>query len=177
LQQSTQIDFQIARVVAQRFFGRPLAQSAQLKLLEQSFAQITEQPLEAPADGGFVNMKDAAYLGEGLPIKKIRAEQKALFRGKTLQRACNSAGQVSEFRWNRHGIRCRRGRVESIEWRLAVRPPVMIHMTLGKRGAKPAEKRTAPGVGSERRAALSFDLAQAVELRVERVGKIVAQRA
>ncbi len=52
MQQSAQIDFQVARVVAQRFFGRPLAQSSGLKLMEQPLAQIREQPPEPPADGG-----------------------------------------------------------------------------------------------------------------------------
>ena len=154
MQQSTQIDFQIARVVAQRFFGGPFAQSAGLKMMEQSLAQIRKQPLEPPANGGFVDMEDAGDLGEGLAIEEIGGEQVALFRGKALERTGNGAGQVSEFRRRRRGIQWRRGSVESIEWRLAVRSPVMIDMTLGKRGAKPAEKRTAPGVGSEGRAAL-----------------------
>src|ERR1700733_16128382 len=108
-------------------------------------------------------MKDAGNLREGLGIKKIRAEQEALFRGKTLQRAGNGTGQVSEFRCNRGGPWWKRGSIERIERRLAVRSPVMIHMALGERGAKPAKKRTTPGVRSEGRAALSFDLAQAVE--------------
>jgi hypothetical protein len=139
LQQSTQIDLQIARVVAQCFFGGPLAQSAGLKMMEQSFAEIDEQPLEPPADGGFVDMEDAGDLGEGLPIEEIRGEQVALFRGKALKRAGNSSGQAYEFCCNRSGLRLRRGSVESIEWRLAVRSPVMIDMTLGERRAKPAE--------------------------------------
>ena len=71
MQQSTQIDFQIAGVVAQRFFGRPLAQSAGLKMMEQPLAEISKQPPEPPADGGFMHMKYAGELGEGLPIKKI----------------------------------------------------------------------------------------------------------
>jgi hypothetical protein len=75
LQQSSQIDFQIARIIAQRFFSRPLAQSARLKLLEQLLPQISEQPLEPPADRGLVNMKNPGYLGERLPIKKTRAER------------------------------------------------------------------------------------------------------
>jgi hypothetical protein len=139
LQQSTQIDFQIARVIAQGFFGGPFAQSAGLKMMEQSLAQIGKQPLEPPADGSFVDMKDAGNLGEGLAIEEIGGEQVALFRGKTFQRAGNGAGQAREFRCHRCGLRLRRGSVESIEWRFAVRSPVMIDMTLGKSGAKPAE--------------------------------------
>ena len=174
MQQSTQIDFQIARVVAQRFFGRPLAQSAGLKMMEQPLAKISQQPLEPPADGGLVHMKYAGELGQGLAIEKIGGEQEALFPGKSLQRVGDRASQVSEFRCNRHGSRWRGRRVEGIEWRLTIGPPVMIHMALSERGAQPAEERTAPGVGSEGRAMLSFDLAQAVELGVERVGKIMA---
>ncbi len=146
-------------------------------MMEQSLAQIREQPLKPAANGGFVNMKHAGDLGEGLAIEEIRGEQVALFRGKALERAGNGAGQVSELCRRRCWLQWRRRSVESIEWRLAMRSPVMIDMTLGKRGAQPAEKRTAPGVGSEGRAALAFYLAQPVELRVERVGKIVAQCA
>ncbi len=146
-------------------------------MMEQPFAKISKQPPEPPADGGLVNMKYPRELGEGLAIEKIGGEQEALFPGKSLQRTGDRAGQVSEFRCNRHGSRWRRGRVECIEWRLTIGPPVMIHMALSQRGAQPAEQRTAPGVGSEGRAALSFDLAQAVELRVERVGKIMAYGA
>jgi hypothetical protein len=105
LQQSTQIDFQIARVVAQRFFGRPLAQSASLKMMQQPLAKISKEPPEPPADGGLVNMKYARELGEGLAIEEIGGEQEAFLPGKSLQRAGDRAGQVSEFRCNRHRSR------------------------------------------------------------------------
>jgi hypothetical protein len=135
LQQSTQIDFEVARVVAQCLLGGSLAQSAGLKMMQQSFAEIAKQPLEPPADGGFVDLKDTGDLRQGLAIQEIGAKQEALFRGKPLQRAGESAAQLREFRCNRWGLRSRRSRVERIEWRLTVRPPVMIDMTLGKRGA------------------------------------------
>jgi hypothetical protein len=108
-------------------------------MVEQPLAQIRKQALEAPADCGFVDVEDAADLGEGLAIEEIGGEQVAFFRGKTLERNGSGSGQAGEFCGNGCGLGLRRGRIESIERRLAVRSPVMINMTLGKRGAKPAE--------------------------------------
>src|SRR5271154_2805499 len=111
-------------------------------MVEQPRAQILKQSLEPPADRSFVDLEDAADLGEWLAIEEIGREKVTFLHGKTLERDSDGAGQASEFCGNRCRLGLRRGSVESIEWRLAVRSPVVINMTLGKRGAKPAEERT-----------------------------------
>lgn len=53
---------------------------------------------------------------------------------------------------------------------------MVVDVALGECGAEPAEERAAAGVGGEWRAALTVALGEAVELGVERVGEIVAER-
>jgi hypothetical protein len=85
-------------------------------------------------------VKDAPDLSKGLTVEKICGEQVAVFCSKLLESEGDRMRETSEFRWNRQRVRLRRGSVESIERRLAVRSSVMIDMTLGERSAKPTEK-------------------------------------
>jgi hypothetical protein len=133
-------------------------------MMEQLLAEIDEEPFEPSADGGLVNMKDPGYLGESLAIKEIRRKQEAIFCSEALESADDGAGEMSEFCWYRRGFRLRRGSLECIEWHLAIRSPVVVHITLGESCAKPSEKRTTTGVRGKRRAAFSIDLTQTIEL-------------
>ena len=57
---------------------------------------------------------------------------------------------------------------------VAVGSAMVIYMPLGKDGAEPAEKRSAAGIRGQWRTALTIDLTKTIELRVKRVGEIMA---
>ena len=164
MQQSPQVYFDISRIAAKSFFRGSPAETARLKVLQELCAQIGDEPLESPADRGFMNMQDARDLKKGLAIQKIGGEQKAVLGREALERSLDCMGEAREFcrKWGAGSYR--RGHVKGIERSLAMNATVMIDMTLGERCAEPAKKRATTGVRSQRGAALPIDLTETVEL-------------
>jgi len=176
LQQRAQVYFKIARIGAESFFSGAPAEAAGLEVVQELFAQIGDQALEPAADGGFMHVEDAGNLEKRLAIEEVGGEEEAVFRRKGLEHAGNGVGKVREFGGDGRRVRLTGWAVEGVEWGLAVGAAVVIDVPLRERGAQPAEQRAAAGVRSQRRLAPAVDLAQAVQFRVERFGKIVAQR-
>ena len=126
--------------------------------------------------GGFVHVEDAGNLEKRMAVEEVGGEEEAIFRGKVLQGAGYGVGKVSEFGGDGRRVRLGRWAVEGVERRLAVGAAVVIDVALGECGAQPAEQRAAAGVRGQRGLAHAVDLAQAVQFRVERFGKVVAKR-
>jgi hypothetical protein len=175
LQQRSQVYFDVAWIGAKSLFGGPLAEAARLQVVKKLFAEIGDEALKPPADSGFVNMKDTCDLGEGLAIKKVGGEEKAVLRGETLESSRYGVSETSEFGGEWSDGSCRRGDVQGAQRSLAMSATVMVDVPLRERGAKPAKERAATGVGGQRGAALAIDLTESVELGVKRVRKIMAE--
>src|ERR1035441_1866175 len=176
LQQRAQVYFEVARIGAESFFSGAPAEAAGLEVVQEVFAQIGDQALEPAADGGFMHVEDAGNLEKGMAVKEIGGEEEAILCGKALQGAGHGVGKLSKFGGDGRRVRLAGWAVEGVEWCLAVGAAVVIDVPLRERGAQPAEQRAAAGVRSQRRLAHAVDLAQAVQFRVERFGKVVAKR-
>ena len=135
-----QVYFDVARIGAESFFRSSLAEAAGLEVVEELFAEIGDETLEPPADGGFVNVKDAGDLEQGLAIKEIGGEQKAVFRRESLEGFGDGMGQVNQFGGDWRGGNCWCRSVEGVERRLTVGAAMMIYVALGEGGSKPAEE-------------------------------------
>jgi hypothetical protein len=62
LQQSTQINFHVARIGAESFFGFPLAKAARLEIVKELLPEIGNKTLQPATDSSFVNVKNAGDL-------------------------------------------------------------------------------------------------------------------
>ena len=176
MQQRAQVYFEVARIGAESFFSGAPAEAAGMEVVQEVFAQIGDQALEPAADGGFMHVEDAGNLEKGMAVKEIGGEEEAILGGKALQGAGHGVGKVSKFGGDGRRVRLAGWAVEGVEWGFAVGAAVVIDVPLRERGAQPAEQRAAAGVRSQRRLAYAVDLAQAVQFRVERFGKVVAKR-
>lgn len=74
LQQSTQVYFDISGIGTESFFSSSLAEAAGLEGVEKLLAEIGDQAFEPPADGGFMNVKDASDLEKCLAIEEVSGE-------------------------------------------------------------------------------------------------------
>ena len=74
MQQSTQVYFDVAWIVAEGFFSSSLAETARLKVVKELLPEIRYKTLEPSADRGFVNMEKARDMEQGLPIEEVSGE-------------------------------------------------------------------------------------------------------
>lgn len=174
LQERSKICFDVSGIGAESLFGSSFAQAPRLKIVKELLAEIGNETLEPPADRCFVNVENTRNLQERLAIKEVRSEQKTVLRRKSLKSTDNGMLEASEFGANWHR-RCLRGDIERVERSVTVGSAMVIYMPLGKDSAEPSEKRPAAGIRGQWRTALTIDLTKTIELRVKRVGEIVAE--
>jgi hypothetical protein len=74
LQQSTQVYFDVAWIVAESFLSGSLAETSRLKVVKELLTEIGDEALKPSADRGFVNMEKARDMEKGLPIEEVRRE-------------------------------------------------------------------------------------------------------
>jgi hypothetical protein len=65
--------------------------------VQESLAEIGNETLEPPADGGFVDVKDACDLKKCLAIKEVGGEQKTVVGRQGCEGSTDSMGDASEF--------------------------------------------------------------------------------
>jgi len=143
-------------------------------------AQIGREPLESAADRRLVDSQLAANLQQRLPVEKVRTQHKPVLRWKRLEGPGNRLRQSLKLPSCRRN-RCNRRRDlkcsgQSLYRSLPPRPPVVVDESLPESRPQPGKQRPAPRIRRQRRPPLALCLTQSVQLRVERVRKIVTQR-
>jgi hypothetical protein len=175
LQQGAQVYFEVARIGAQRFLGRSLAEAAGLEIAQELLAEVGGKALEFATDGGFVDVEETRDLQQRLPVEEVGTEEETVFGCESFESAMNGVGEVSEV----GGERCGRcggcGSVQVVKRSFAVGAAVVVDVALREGDAEPAEQRAPAGIGGERGVAAAASLGEAEELGVQGVGEIVTE--
>jgi hypothetical protein len=66
-------------------------------MMEQLFAEIRDEAFESATNGSFVNAEDASDLDQGLTVKKVCHEQKAIARVEAAEGNGNGVIEVREL--------------------------------------------------------------------------------
>ena len=132
------------------------------------------QRTQSAAHSGLVHAEHAPDLKQSLLVKIIRRQKIALFGVTVCDRLLNRPLQQRKLARRRLRRRIGSRRVIFIEWLLAARAPVVVHVALGERGAQPAHQRAAAAVGEQRATPLAVAQVEAVKLGVELIGQIAA---
>ena len=180
MQQSSQVEGEVAGIGEHGFFGGAAAEAGGLKLFEELFVDVRSEALELAADGGLRDAQQAGDFEQRVLVEEIGGEQEAVFGWKLREDLLEGVGKPSEFGGLSGGSGCGGGGFVAgfrfREWGFAPGAAMVVNVALGERGAEPAHERAAAGVAGQRRAAFAGALGEAEELGVERVGEVFAER-
>jgi len=181
LQQSSQVEGEIAGIGKHGFFGGAAAEAVGLELFEELLVDVGGEAPEFAADGGFVDAEQAGNFKQRVLVEEVGGEQEAVFGRQLRENLLERAGEASKLRGFGGDFCCCDGGgliagFSFGERRLAPGSAVVVDVALGERGAKPAHERAAAGVTGEWGAALAGALGEAEELGVEGVGEVFAER-
>jgi len=79
LQQSSQVEGEIARIGEHGFFGGAAAEATGLELFEELLVDVCSEALEFAADGGLMHAEQAGDFKQGVLIEEVGGEQEAVF--------------------------------------------------------------------------------------------------
>ncbi len=180
MQQSSQVEGEIAGIGEHGFFGAATAEAAGLELFEEPLVDIGGEALEFAADGGFVDAEQAGNFKQRVLVEEVGGEQEAVFGRQLRENLLERVGEASKLRGFGGDFCCCDGDgliagFSFGERRFAPGSAVVVDVALRERSAKPAHERASAGVARERRAAFPGALGETEELGVEGVGEVFSE--
>jgi hypothetical protein len=97
LQQSSQVEGEVAGIGEHGFFGGAAAEAGGLELFEELFVDVRSEALELAADGGLMHAEQAGDFEQGVLVEEVGGEQEAVFGRELGEDLLERVGELSEF--------------------------------------------------------------------------------